>query len=234
VSDDSEFAALVTSRSVLQFCRRHGPFLKRFSGHDFSGMKRLLPGVSRALSCFKEASMRRRLLIQVLAVAALPLFAVSAFSAGEGGGGSDQTTTQCKKGMVWDKKLKKCVAPKQGMLDDDNIYEAGHALAMAGRYDEAIAVLSLAANKQDPRILNYLGYSHRHSGRVTVGLGYYEEALRIDPDYTLVREYLGEAHLQIGDLAGAQQQLREIEKRTGKGSREYGMLSEQIDRFMKS
>jgi tetratricopeptide (TPR) repeat protein len=196
-------------------------------------MKRLRPGVSLALSCFKEVSMRRRLLIQVLALAALPLFAAPVFSAGEGGGGGGQTP-QCKKGEVYDKKLKKCVTPKQGMLDDDNIYEAGHALAMAGRYDEAIAVLSLAADKKDPRILNYLGYSHRHSGRVTVGLGYYEEALRIDPNYTLVREYLGEAHLQIGDLAGAQEQLREIEKRTGKGSREYGMLSEQIDHFTRS
>ncbi|CCV08743.1 conserved exported hypothetical protein [Mesorhizobium metallidurans STM 2683] len=178
--------------------------------------------------------MRRRLLIQVLAVAALPLFAVPAFSAGEGGGGGGETTTKCKKGEVWDKKKQKCAPPQQGMLDDDNIYEAGRDLAMAGRYDEAIAVLSLAANKQDPRILNYLGYSHRHSGRVIVGLGYYEEALRIDPDYTLVREYLGEAHLQIGDLAGAQEQLREIEKRAGKGSREYGMLSEQIEHFMRS
>ncbi|TJV57528.1 MAG: hypothetical protein E5Y18_04595, partial [Mesorhizobium sp.] len=62
--------------------------------------------------------MRRRLLIQVLAVAALPLFAVPVFSAGEGGGGGDGSqTTQCKKGKVWDKKLKKCVAPKHGMLD---------------------------------------------------------------------------------------------------------------------
>ncbi|TJU97221.1 MAG: tetratricopeptide repeat protein, partial [Mesorhizobium sp.] len=174
--------------------------------------------------------MRRRLLVQVLAAAvSLPLFAAPAFTAGEGGGGGGsggQTTTQCKKGQVWDKKKKKCVVPQYGILDDDSIYEAGHDLAMAGRYDEAISVLTLAANKQDPRILNYLGYSHRHSGRVTVGLGYYEEALRIDPDYTLVREYLGEAHLQIGDLAGAQEQLKEIEKRTGKGSREYGMLSE--------
>ncbi|PBC03595.1 tetratricopeptide repeat protein [Mesorhizobium sp. WSM3860] len=181
--------------------------------------------------------MRRRLLVQVLAVAvSLPLFAAPAFTAGEGGGGGGggQTTTQCKKGQVWDKKKKKCVVPQYGMLDDDSIYEAGHDLAMAGRYDEAISVLTLAANKQDPRILNYLGYSHRHSGRVTVGLGYYEEALRIDPNYTLVREYLGEAHLQIGDLAGAQEQLKEIEKRTGKGSREYGMLSEQIERFLRS
>ncbi|RWM96950.1 MAG: tetratricopeptide repeat protein [Mesorhizobium sp.] len=182
--------------------------------------------------------MRRRLLVQVLAAAvSLPLFAAPAFTAGEGGGGGGsggQTTTQCKKGQVWDKKKKKCVVPQYGMLDNDSIYEAGHDLAMAGRYDEAISVLTLAANKQDPRILNYLGYSHRHSGRVTVGLGYYEEALRIDPDYTLVREYLGEAHLQIGDLAGAQEQLKEIEKRTGKGSREYGMLSEQIERFLRS
>lgn len=182
--------------------------------------------------------MRRRLLVQVFAAAvSLPLFAAPAFTAGEGGGGGGsggQTTTQCKKGQVWDKKKKKCVVPQYGILDDDSIYEAGHDLAMAGRYDEAISVLTLAANKQDPRILNYLGYSHRHSGRVTVGLGYYEEALRIDPDYTLVREYLGEAHLQIGDLAGAQEQLKEIEKRTGKGSREYGMLSEQIERFLRS
>ncbi|RWM04730.1 tetratricopeptide repeat protein [Mesorhizobium sp.] len=179
--------------------------------------------------------MRRRLLVQVLAVAALPLFVAPAFAAGEGGGGgSGGGTTQCKKGEVWDKKKNKCVKPQYGMLDDDSIYEAGHDLAMAGRYDEAISVLTLAANKQDPRILNYLGYSHRHSGRITVGLGYYEEALRINPDYTLVREYLGEAHLQIGDLAGAQEQLKEIEKRTGKGSREYGMLSEQIDHFLRS
>ena len=178
--------------------------------------------------------MRRRLLIQVMAVAALPLFAAPAFTAGEGGGGGGGgDTPKCKKGEVWDKKLKKCVAPKYGMLDDDNIYEAGHDLAMAGRYDEAIAVLSLAANKQDPRILNYLGYSHRHSGRITVGLGYYEEALRINPDYTLVREYLGEAHLQRGDVGAAKAQLAEIEKRCGKGCKEYAELATQIDAFVK-
>ncbi|RUV54982.1 hypothetical protein EOA85_22985, partial [Mesorhizobium sp. M5C.F.Ca.IN.020.29.1.1] len=85
--DDSEFAALVTSCSALLFSDWRGPFKKRSMAMTFSGMKRLLPGVSLALSFFKEGSMRRRLLIQVLAVAALPLFAVPVFSAGEGGGG---------------------------------------------------------------------------------------------------------------------------------------------------
>ena len=119
------------------------------------------------------------------------------------------------------------------MLDDDSIYEAGRDLAMAGRYGEAITVLGLAADKTDPRILNYLGYSHRKSGRIQVGLGYYQEALRIDPDYTLVREYLGEAYLQLGDVASARNQLSEIEKRCGTGCREYTMLSDQLARIHK-
>ena len=166
------------------------------------------------------------------ALIASPLLVSSAFSAGSDGGGSSNTN-QCKKGKVWDKKQQKCVVPKHGMLDDDSIYQAGRDLAMAGRYGEAITVLGMAADKTDPRILNYLGYSHRKSGRIQVGLGYYQEALRIDPDYTLVREYLGEAYLQLGDVASARKQLSEIEKRCGTGCREYTMLSDQLARMQK-
>ncbi len=67
---------------------------------------------------------------------------------------------------------------------------AAHSL-LRDAYAEAISVLYLAADKSDPRILNYLGYSHRKSGRVSVGLGYYQEALRQDLNYTQVREYMG-------------------------------------------
>jgi tetratricopeptide (TPR) repeat protein len=95
-------------------------------------------------------------------------------------------------------------------------------------------VLSLAENKADPRILNYLGYAHRKQGRILVGLGYYQEALRADPDYTQVREYLGEAHLQLGDVAAAREQLSEIEKRCGTGCEEYAELSAQIEAYVKA
>jgi tetratricopeptide (TPR) repeat protein len=149
-------------------------------------------------------------------------------AAGDGGGSSD-TVTQCKQGEVWDKDQKKCVVPKQGMIDDDSLYEAGRDRALAGRYGEAISVLSLAADKSDPRILNYLGYSHRKQGRVLVGLGYYQEALRANPDYTLVREYLGEAYLQLGDVDAARGQLAEIEKRCGTGCAEHAELARQIE-----
>ena len=167
-------------------------------------------------------------------LAGAALLPIPAFSAGDGGsGGGGETVQQCRNGEVWDKQKQKCVPPKQGMIDDDSLYEAGRDLAMAGRYGEAIEVLSLAKDKTDPRILNYLGYSHRKQGRVLVGLGYYQEALRNNPDYTLVREYMGEAHLQLGDVASAKEQLSEIEKRCGKGCSEYTELAGQIDAYVK-
>jgi tetratricopeptide (TPR) repeat protein len=163
---------------------------------------------------------------------AAPLLVAPAFSAGGGGGGD--SVPQCKKGQVYDKKTKKCVSQQgQGVIDDDSLYATGRQLALAGRYDEAITVLSLAENKADARILNYLGYAHRKQGRVLVGLGYYQEALRADPDYTQVREYLGEAHLQLGDVAAAREQLSEIEKRCGTGCEEYAELSAQIEAYVK-
>jgi tetratricopeptide (TPR) repeat protein len=176
--------------------------------------------------------MRARLIVSLASLlVATPLLLGPAFSAGGAGSGDSDPVPTCKKGKVWDKKQKKCVAQQQGMLDDDSIYETGRALAFQGRYNEAITILTLAADKTDPRILNYLGYSHRKAGRVLVGLGYYEEALRNNPDYTLVREYMGEAHLQIGDVAAAKAQLDEIEKRCGTTCSEYVQLSSQIDAY---
>lgn len=169
--------------------------------------------------------MQTRIALALAAALALSPLAVStAFSAGSGGSSGSSNT--CSNGKVWDKKQQKCMPPQA--VDDDSLYEAGRDLAMQGRYGEAIEVLTLASDKTDPRILNYLGYSHRKAGRITVGLGYYQEALRVDPNYTLVREYMGEAYLQLGDLDSAKNQLAEIEKRKGKGSREYVLLANEI------
>jgi tetratricopeptide (TPR) repeat protein len=178
---------------------------------------------------------------------AVPLAMVPAYSADGGGGGGGNSggssgsgssggsgagnLPRCAAGKVYSKKSKKCVTQKSGVVDDDNLYLAGRQLAREGNYEEAIKVLSLAQDKNDPRILNYLGYSHRKAGRVLVGLGYYEDALRVDPNYTVVREYLGEAHLQLGDVAAAKGQLAEIEKRCGTTCDEYRELAEQIEAY---
>ena len=172
-------------------------------------------------------------------IVAGPVFAAGGGGGGNGGGtsgggsGGGSSQNECRSGMVWDNKTKKCVGAQRGAVNDDSLYEYGRALAEQGRYGEAITILSLAADKTDPRILNYLGYSHRKAGRVTVGLGYYQEALRHNPDYTLVREYMGEAYLQQGNVEAAKEQLTEIEKRCGKGCEEYAELAKQIDDYLK-
>lgn len=159
-----------------------------------------------------------------------------AFAAGDGGGGSggsDASTsaeTKCKEteGKVWNKKTKKCENAQEGSLDIDSIYETARHLATIGRYDEAIVLLYPLSDKQDKRVLNYLGYSWRKSGHVDVGLKYYKQALAIDPDYVLVREYMGEALIQKGDIAGAKVQLQEIANRCGETCEPYMALKAEL------
>jgi len=166
--------------------------------------------------------------LSIAAAMAASLFSnTPVYSAGDGG---TSTTPTCRKGKVWDKQKKKCVrAKKSSGLSDDNLFEAARDLAYHKRYGEAITVLKLAENQGDPRILNYLGYSNRKLGRVETGLKYYRTALKADPDYTLVRGYMGEAFLQLGQVDKAREQLAEIEKRCGTDCREYAMLKEQIE-----
>jgi tetratricopeptide (TPR) repeat protein len=170
----------------------------------------------------------RLVTLLALGLAVAPLSTVAAFAAGSGG----DTVPSCKSGHVYDQKSKKCVPQRGGgVIDDESLYSTGRQLALAGKYDEAISVLSLIENKNDARVLNYLGYSHRKAGRLRVGLGYYEEAMQVDPDYTLVREYYGEAQLQMGEVFAANIQLSEIEKRCGTGCAEYKDLAAAIKAF---
>ena len=157
----------------------------------------------------------------------MSLFAAPVLAAG-GGSDSGGDAAQCKEGEVYDKDQKKCVQ-KSSAVDDDSLFETGRAYAYAGRYGEAIEVLGMVSDKNDPRVLNMLGFSHRKSGRIDVGLGYYEEALALNPDFVLAREYMGEAYLTLGDVGKAREQLSEIEKRCGKGCAEYAALEKQID-----
>lgn len=164
------------------------------------------------------------------ALFALPLMAAPAFGDGTP---SNDTTQDCPEGKIWDSQEEKCVDAEESNLDTDSIHDYGSGLAREGRYGEAIEVLSLAADRGDPRVLNYLGYAHRMQGRINVGLGYYREALAIDPDFVLAREYMGEAYLQAGDVDAAMGQLAEIGKRCGTGCAEYEALSARIDDHVK-
>lgn len=128
------------------------------------------------------------------------------------------TTIVCEEGLVWDEELQECVLPEDAHLSDDQIYDAAREMAYAGLYEEAIHVLELAENSEDPRILNYLGFANRKAGRFELGMDYYRRALAVRPDYILARSYMGQALLQQGDRAGAELQLAMIESYGGQDS----------------
>jgi tetratricopeptide (TPR) repeat protein len=152
----------------------------------------------------------------------------TAFGMGDDGGSTDQTSQNCKAGEVWSNSAKKCVKANSGVVPDKELYEAGRALALAGKYDWAIEVLNAVSDKRDPGVLNYLGYAHRKAGMIEAGIAYYQQALAIDPDYLLVREYLGEGYVAAGKVELARQQLKEIATRCGTNCEEYQQLAEVI------
>ena len=112
---------------------------------------------------------------------------------------------------------------------EDAAYITARELVKAERFDEAIDALNALNRPDDPNVQSYLGFSNRKLGRVQTGLLYYARALDIDPDFVLAREYLGEGHLQNGDIDKARDQLAEIEKRCGHSCEEYEDLAEAIE-----
>ncbi|TMJ35886.1 MAG: tetratricopeptide repeat protein [Alphaproteobacteria bacterium] len=149
------------------------------------------------------------------------------YAMGDGNSGSS-TPKKCKKGEVKDKNGK-CVKASSGVLPDEDLYQQGRALAQAGEYDWALTVLQAISNKNDPRVLNYIGYSHRKSGRLDEAFGYYNKALQIDPNFVLAREYLGEGYVAAGRVDLAKLQLTEIANRCGTTCEEYQELAEHIE-----
>jgi tetratricopeptide (TPR) repeat protein len=142
-----------------------------------------------------------------------------------------ETTTKCADGKVWDKKRKECVDPKKQSFNDDDLYKFAREFAYAGQYDNAIAVLTLARNQNDPRILNYLGYSNRKAGRFEIGMSYYRKALKLDENYILARSYMGQALVEEGDVQGGRVQLVEIRDRGGQDTWAYRALLQSLNGY---
>jgi len=133
-------------------------------------------------------------------------------------------TKKCPSGTAWSKQERKCVEQKSGFLSDEDLAHAGRQLAMDGQYQDAIEVLELAANENDPAVLTYLGYSHRKLGNIDLAISLYNKALVIDPNNVDTREYLGEGYVSKGALDLAWLELVEIEQRCGTTCVEYQAL----------
>jgi Flp pilus assembly protein TadD len=168
-------------------------------------------------------------LTSAIAAAFFSLSATALAAGGDSGSTEPSPASQkCKKGEVYSKAKKKCVKAESGVLPDEELYQQGRALAREGQYDWAIQVLAVVQNQNDPRVLNYTGYSHRKAGRLDIGITYYRRALSIDPGFNLAREYLGEGYIAAGRIDLARRELAAIEQSCGTGCEEYRELAAAI------
>lgn len=134
----------------------------------------------------------------------------------------------CGSGHVWSGSQLACIDGHSAALTDQDFYDEARALVDEGQYAAALDVLHLIKKQEQPRVLNYIGYTTRKLGDVDKGLDYYHQALALDPNYLRAREYLGEGYLQKGDVASAREQLMEIAERCGDACEEYGKLEKAI------
>ena len=134
----------------------------------------------------------------------------------------------CGGGRVWQGTSQACIDGHSAALTDQDFYDEARALVDEGQYAAALDILHLIKKQEQPRVLNYIGYTTRKLGDVDKGLDYYHQALALDPNYLRAREYLGEGYLQKGDVASAREQLMEIADRCGDACEEYGKLEKAI------
>ena len=142
-------------------------------------------------------------------------------SGGSGGssGGSASTPIKCNPGWVLHPSGQYCVRA-QSHLDQDLLYRQGRALALAGNFGDALALLH-AADQNDSMVLTMIGYAKRKSGAIEEGIGYYHRALAINPDNVDTREYLGEGYVAMGRLDLAQGELDRIGAICGDDCEQY-------------
>jgi Tfp pilus assembly protein PilF len=60
---------------------------------------------------------------------------------------------------------------------------------------------------------------------------HYEEALRIDPGHRNAHEYIGEAYLQVGNLAKAKEHLAALDKLCWLPCEPYSELKEAVEKY---
>ena len=140
----------------------------------------------------------------------------------------DCVKTSCGTGQVWSGGVDACLDGNSASLTDEDLYLAAGDLVLEARYADALPLLFRIRDRNNPQVLNLIGYSTRKLGDVDKGIDYYHRALAIDPNYTKARQYLGEAYLLKDDVAKAKEQLMEIADRCGGPCDDYELLVKAI------
>ena len=125
-----------------------------------------------------------------------------------------------------------CISQAKDGTSSDDLFYAGYWLARTGEYERALGYLTLA-DKNDPRVVTYIGFATRKLGDVDGAMPHYQRALELNPNYSVARAYMGEAFLEKNEPAKAKEHLNEIADRCGTSCAEYRDLAQHISAFEK-
>ncbi len=183
--------------------------------------------------------MRNHLLLAVvvapLLVAGTPALSQMVGGVGGGVGGSPQDARETERVFEELKDQRKISAPVRTEAPDE--LAVGADLVKQAQFAEAVPhlELALANNPNNSTTLIYLGFSHRMMGALLTfdardseykkALGYYRQALAIDPDNKLLHEYLGKLYLLMRDQPSAENELKALQTLCRSGCQELDTRS---------
>jgi Flp pilus assembly protein TadD len=115
----------------------------------------------------------------------------------------------------------------------DPNYAAGKSAIDAGNWQGAIDALTraVAADASNPDAFNYLGYANRKLGKFPDAFTHYQKALALNPEHKGAHEYIGEAYLETGNLAKAEEHLKALDKICLFSCKEYTELKARVAEF---
>ena len=124
--------------------------------------------------------------------------------------------------------------PDLAKRDED--YAAARKAIDAKDWTEAVAKLK-AAERRNPDsadLHNFLGFSYRNLKQYDLAFKHYEKALAIEPRHRGAHEYIGEAYLMTGNLAGAQKHRDALKGICLLGCEELSDLEKAIAEYQKT
>jgi tetratricopeptide (TPR) repeat protein len=170
-------------------------------------------------------SFTRTSILSSLALAGMLLAGTAAYASSDGGSSdSGAQTPSCKTGYVWNEQNSRCEPAKSSSLDDRSLYEQGRDLALAGRYQQALAALN-AIKRPDAMTLTMIGYSERKMGHYQQAMDLYAKALALEPNNINTHEYMGEAYAEQGRPDLAKAELLKIKAVAGTDTEQYRDLA---------
>jgi Flp pilus assembly protein TadD len=102
--------------------------------------------------------------------------------------------------------------PDLATRDED--YAAGKRAVEKKDWAEAARLFQRAEirNPDHADLQNILGFSYRNLKRYDLAFKHYKRAIELDPRHRGAHEYIGEAYLMTGDLAGAERHVAALKE----------------------